>query len=355
MLTKAVETLTRGGTLKLADGDYYIDAFPYEGNTAVLFGYNEGRARTVNVVGGTENKSYNTRFGVGIHVTEKAVSAMEPKDTYRLFCGTAKKPKAPGVFFKYTFVNNVNFRDIQILFHDASKPWRGIDGSCFGNMQLDMVGVYTEQYFNDRFLHKKPATPAKGSMGVVSCRGANDEASRVGYDFVNVGGMHTGFLFQGVDHLVLKACTASRCCYGYRATTGTPKTMTWINCCDEGNTYLPFLGGKGHLTAIDFNIERFNADYIPDGPDGDGCAAKEERPGSWHGYISYTKQGKAFGVNRFWAKGSGHNFRTVNLDHSMTSRPEHPEYLETYFDKATNKTLTWNGEMWVDAMGNRVD
>ena len=45
VLTRAIETLTRGGTLKLADGDYYIDAFPYEGNTAVLFGYNEGRAR----------------------------------------------------------------------------------------------------------------------------------------------------------------------------------------------------------------------------------------------------------------------------------------------------------------------
>ena len=39
----------------------------------------------------------------------------------------------------------------------------------------------------------------------------------------------------------------------------------------------------------------------------------------------------------------------------MTSRPEYPEYLETYFDKTTNKTLTWNGEMWVDAMGDRVD
>ena len=357
VLTKAVETLTRGGTLKLADGDYWIDAFPNEGNTAVLFGYNEGRARTINVVGGTENKSYNTRFGVGIHVTEKAVSAMDPKDTYRLFCGTAKKPKAPGAFFKYTFVNNVNFRDIQILFYDASKPWRGIDGSCFGNMHIDMVGVYTEQYFNDRFLHKKPATPAKGSIGVVSCRGSNDEASRVGYDFVNVGGMHTGFLFQGVDHLVLKACTAARCCYGYRATTGTPKTMTWLNCCDEGNTHLPYFGSDGgHLTAIDFNIESFNVAYISDDPDGEKeHAAVEAKPGSWHGYISYTMQGKAFGVNRFWADGSGHNFRTVNLDHPMTSRPEHPEYLETYFDKATNKTLTWNGEMWVDAMGNRVD
>lgn len=34
---------------------------------------------------------------------------------------------------------------------------------------------------------------------------------------------------------------------------------------------------------------------------------------------------------------------------------EHPEYLETYFDKKTNKTLTWNGKMWIDAMGNPAD
>ena len=131
--------------------------------------------------------------------------------------------------------------------------------------------------------------------------------------------------------------------------------MTWINCCDEGNTHLPFFGGKGHLTAIDFNIERFNAAYIPDSPDGGGTAARENKPGSWHGYISYTMQGKAFNLKRFWAEGSGIEFRTVNLDHSLTSRSEHPEYLETYFDKKTNKTLTWNGKMWVDAMGNPAD
>ena len=357
VLNKAIELLVRGGTVKLADGDYYIDAFPHEGNTAVLFGYNEGRARTINIVGGTENKSYNTRFGVGIHVTKAAIDAMDPeKGPYRVFCGTAKKPKAPGVFFKFTYVNNVNFRDFYLLFHDASKPWRGIDGSCFGNMQLDMVGVYTENYFQDRFLHVRPAKPGKGSIGVVSCRVSNDEASRIGYNFVNVGGMHTGFLFQGVDHLVLKQCTAARCCYGYR-TCGYRggKTMTWLNCCDEGNTHLPYFGSEGgHLTAIDFNIERITADTIPESPDGPGSAAKEAKPGAWHGYISYTMQGKAFGLRRFWENGSGINFRTENQDHSRIARPQFPEYLETYFDKNTNKTLTWNGENWVDAMGNVV-
>lgn len=355
VLNKAIELLTRGGTLRLADGDYYIDAFANEGNTAVTFGFNGGRARTINVVGGTENKSYNTRFGVGIHVTKKAMDSMDQNGTYSVFCGTAKKPRARGVFFVFTFVNNVNFRDIYILFSDASKPVRGIDGSCFGNMQLEMVGVYTERYFNDRFLHEKPATPARGSIGVVSCRSSNDEGSRIGYDFVNVGGMHTGFLFQGVDHLVLRSCTAARCCYGYRTVKEGYKTMTWINCCDEGNTHLPFFGGLGHLTAIDFNIERFNAAYIPDSPDGGGTAAMEKKPGAWHGFVSYTMQGCAFGLHRFWQDGHGLNFRTENLDHSRSERPKWPEYLETYFDKRTNKTLTWNGAMWVDAIGNKVE
>ena len=41
--------------------------------------------------------------------------------------------------------------------------------------------------------------------------------------------------------------------------------------------------------------------------------------------------------------------------HVDDGRAGHPEYLETYFDKKTNKTLTWNGKMWVDAMGNPAD
>ena len=355
IISRAVELLERGGTLKLADGDYYVDSFPYEGNTAIFFGYNNGQARTINVVGGTENKSYNTRFGVAIHVTGRAFAAMADGGTYRVFKGAERKPKAPGDFFTYTHVNNVNFRDIYILFHDASKPLRGIDGTGFGNMYLCMVGIYTERYFKDRFMHEKPAMPVRGSIGVVSVPGSNDEASRVGYDYVNVGGLHTGFLFQGADHLVLKCCSAARCCYGYRTVSGSPKTMTWINCCDEGNTHLPYFEGKGHLTAIDFNIERFNAAYIPDSPDATGPHAAEKEIGNWHGFISYTLQGRAFGLERFWKDGHGINFKTKNLDHSLSERPANPEYLETYFDKFTNKTITWNGREWVDAMGKVVE
>ena len=82
--------------------------------------------------------------------------------------------------------------------------------------------------------------------------------------------------------------------------------------------------------------------------------ATEAIPGAWHGFLGYTLQGEAFGLTNFWKKGHGKNFTTVNLLTDRTKRPLHPEYLETFFDVATNKTLTYNGEIWVDAMGNEM-
>ena len=95
-----------------------------------------------------------------------------------------------------------------------------------------------------------------------------------------------------------------------------------INCCDEGCAHLPHFRGRGHLTAIDFNIERFNAAFIPDDPEGnDECAATEETPGGWRGYISYTLQGAAYGLGsgnfkpgRFWREGHGRNIKTIDLN-----------------------------------------
>ena len=324
----AIKRLSRGGTVRLADGDYYFDGFDQEGGSAVCFGYNDGSARTITLTGTTENKSYNTRHGVTIHVTKAAMDRMETNGTYRVFYGTARRPKAPGDFYTMTHVNNVNFSNFYLYFADASKPLRGIDGSNFGQMYIDLVGVYTEHYFEDRFLHLKPATPCRGSVGIWSVPGSNDEMSRIGYDFVNVGGLHTGFYFNEIDHLVMRSCTAARCCFGYRF-CGGPKTLTMLNCCDEGNAHLPRFEGRGHMTAIDFNIERFNAAYIPDSPDAEiGPYATEENPGAWSGYISYTLQGRAFGFtsqdswspSRFWCEGHGGNFQMHDLNEHRGGR-----------------------------------
>ena len=366
LINKAVAMLTRGGTIQLLDGDYYIDSFPGEGNSAICFGYNDGNARVINFIGDTENKSYNTRYGVTLHVTKKAMEQMDPAQTYRAFYGTVKRPEAPGVFYRMTHINNVNFKNFYLYFHDASKPFIGIDASGFGSSRVEQVGVYTEEYFNDRFLHRKPATPCKNSIAFLSCHGSNDEMARIGYDTASAGGMYIGFMLDGVDHLIMNTCTTARCCYGYYL-TGTAKTLTMVNCADEGNTHLPHFaaapetfhnpgGGNRQLTCVDLCIERFKEEYIPDDPEGNTEPfATEEHPGDWGGYISFTLQGRAFGVNHFWRDGDGRNVVTVNQKNLRLIRSEHPEFLETFFDTATNKTLTWNGSHWVDAMGNICD
>ena len=328
VINAALSLLTRGGTLRLADGDYYIDSFENEGNSAVYAGYNNGNARAITVTGTTENKSYNTRFGVTLHVTKGAMDAMKSGETYRVFFGASRKPEAKGDFFTYTHVNNMVFRNFYIYFDNASKNLIGIDGRNYGSMELDLIGIFQKDYFHSRFMHEgAPSIPCDGTVGVYSVPSSNDEMARNRYNEVNVGGLYRGFVFEGVDHLVMTGCSTARCVYGYWFVWGTPKTLTLINCCDEGNTYLPYFGKKGHVTMIDFNIERFNAKFIPTdcrGASGEH-GAREEIPGSWRGFISYTLQGAAYGLaaeggwnayapGRFWRKGDGKNIKTVDLN-----------------------------------------
>lgn len=322
VINAAIRRLEHGGTVRLSDGDYYVDAFEQEGNSAINFGYNDGRARVTSIVGTTENKAYNTAYGATIHVTERAMSGMGtgPHDRYRLFYGCARKPPAPGAFFTYTHVNNANFANFYVKFHDASKPVIAFDGRLFGSMSLKLIGVYTEKYFRNRFLHEPVETPHVNSVGVYSVPSSNDEQARIRYDTCSVGGLHTGFVAEGVDHLIMQTCTAARCVVGYVFRGDCWKTLTMLNCADEGNAMLPQFYGRGHLTCIDFCIERFNEAYIPRPPAGEDLVlgAFEEDDGAWRGFISYTFQGEGYGVMRervgFWAKGSGRNFRTVDLN-----------------------------------------
>ena len=355
VLSGQIALLTRGGTLLLLDGDYYIDSFPFEDNTAVYFGYNDGNARAVKVMGDTENKGYNTRCGAVIHVTEKALRSLPDGAEGRVFVGTKQRPEAEGVYYTYTYVNNLSIENLLVLLWDASRPVIGIDLFYFGSGYLKLTGVFTESYFDDRYLHKKPLAPAKGCIGIRSTHGANDGMASIGFDTVYAGGVYTGFRIMGMDHLIMSGCGTCRCCIGYEFAHSC-KTLTMINCCDEGNTHLPRFYGMGQLTCLDFNIERFNENYIPDDlwTDGEPGAA-EQYPGMWHGSIGYTLEGEAYGLHTFWKKGHGSGMKTVNLYHDGLKRPEYPEFLEEYFDRAKNIKYIWNGEYWVDPMGNRCE
>ena len=350
VIKAAVNALTYGGTIILLDGIYYIDSFPY-GNVAVETPYN-GYARTINIIGSTENKSYLSEYGVVLKVTDTAISKMDDVTVYTVF----KSPDTKVTIGDWqAYPNNVNFENLYIYLNDVSKKIGGIDGSSWGSMHLKQVGVYYENYFYERFNHLKPKTPTKGSFGIISTFGANDEMARIGMDTVNVGGLYIGIRLLGSEKLILNSCTVARCCYGYVFET-EDKTLTLINCADEGNTHLPRFNAYGHITCTDFAIERLSLANIPDDPEGNTeLYATEETASSWHGFMSYVI-GDGIGINTFWKNGHGKNVKTINLKHNLsgTVKPIYPEYLEKFFDISTNKLLTWNGSNWVDGLGNVI-
>ena len=297
VINKAIESLKYGGTIQLLDGNYYIDAFEQEGNSAILFGFNEGRARTITICGTTENKSYNSQYGACIRVTQKAMDAMDPEQTYRVFYGTPQKPVDPDTgknnwkdnYFAYTYINCANFENFLLFFANAGKKLIGLDCSKLGNCEINLVGIYTEKHFEERYLHLPASTPAEGCIGIISPRRSNDDTSRLAFNTVCIGGLYIGIKTNAIDHLIMYNCSVARCTIGYWFDGPGAKTLTMLNCADEGNTHLPRFTGTGHLTCIDFNIERFTAESIPlDPTDNPEHRALEEVPGGWHGFISFT-------------------------------------------------------------------
>ncbi len=306
----AVDALPYGGTIQFLDGNYYIDSFDANGYAVTIKA--SGYARTLTLKGKTENKSYASHYGCVIHVTANAYANLSDSGNYIVF---GSLPTATFEVYGYPcFANNVNFENMYIMLYNSQKPVVGIYGQNFGSLYCKQVGIYSEQYFYDRFAHVKPATPVVGCIGVISVASSNDEMARIGYDCLNVGGLHTGIQIKNADHIIMKTCTTARCVVGYDFIGNCPKTLTSINCADEGNTHLPKFSNVGHLTMIDFNIERFDDAYIPDDPSGDTVrGATETQNGGWKGFISYTMQNNAYTIPKFFESGSGSGFTVVNL------------------------------------------
>lgn len=353
MFNNAITALVYGGTIKLLDGDYYIDSFPYNNNSAVYF-ENNGYARTINFEGSTENKSFLSDYGVSIHVTQTAFDSTIAGNNYNVFIGS---DTTLPIGQWHGLPNNVNFKNFYLFFDTSQKQMVGINGQNFGSMYIEQIGVYSKSYFNDRFDRHKPVTPAINSIGVISVGSANDEMARIGMDTVNVGGVGTGIIVARAEHLILKNCTVSRSVIGYQFTGDSDKPLTLINNADEGNTHLPQFKGRGLITAIDFSIERLAGDVIPDDPTGNtNPYAAEVTPGLWKGTFDYNIQGSALGIHNFWSPESGKNIKTrnINSDKYGTANPTNPDYLQEFFRTDLNKKVTYNGTGWYDAAGNVV-
>lgn len=348
----AIKTLVYGGTIKLFDGEYYIDSFNKDTYAAVYF-ENNGQARTINFEGSTENKSNLSRYGVSIHVTQKAFDKMPTGRTCNVFLGS---DKTITIGQWWGFSVNVNFKNFYLFLATSTIPCVGINSQYFGSSFAKQVGIYSEDYFNDRFDRHKPVTPSIDSIGIVSVNDANDEMARIGMDTVNVGGLGIGIIVARAEHLILKNCTVSRSVIGYAFYGDSMKPLTLINNADEGNRHLPLFRGSGLITSIDFSIERFDETVIPDDPRGDiDPFAKEIAPDSWKGSFEYNIQGSALGVNRFWKDGSGKNIKTTKIGSPKQGviNPSNPDFLQEFYRTDLKKKIIYDG-VWYDNSGNIV-
>ena len=354
VIQQAITALVYGGTIKLLDGDYYIDSFSQHNNSAIFFD-NNGYARVINFEGSTENKSFLSDYGVSLHVTKTAFDSMVSGKNYNVFIGSETYIPI-GKWQGYP--NNVNFKNFYLFFDTSTKPLTGINGKYFGSMYLEQVGVYSKTYFNDRFSRIKPVTPSINSIGVISVANANDEMARIGMDTVNVGGLGTGIIVARAEHLILKNCTVSRSVIGYQFVGDSDKPLTLINNADEGNTHLPQFKGRGLITSIDFSIERLSADVIPDDSTGNtNPYAAEVTPGLWKGTFDYNIQGSALGVTSFWSPESGKNIKTrkISAPKFGNSNPTNPDFLQEFYRTDLNKKVIYDGTVWRDIIGNIIN
>lgn len=413
----AINSLRYGGTVQLFDGQYNIDAFPTtldltsqhgvichvailltaleDGDSAT----DDRLARTIKIVGTTENRIAGSLYGVHIHVTDTAIENMNDTDEYTCFMGSAQNPL--GDADSWAFLTSACFENFVLFIGDAQKKIVGFNCIFFTGCQMKKIYVQTEHYREWRMSHVRNSengiptsdgierAPVLGSVGIIMQKGGN-HAANCGMDTVFCNGMYYGFVFSNrtivfgnttkytvkdsVDHLIMTNCGSCRCVYGYYFQHGTSKTLTLINCLEEGCAHLPRFEGYGHITAIDFNVERLNRDHYPI----DLSVYDSENPSSyapefyateiiqqntndgWIGTIEYTLEhwsGADSGNagEHFWKNdGSGKGIRTRNLnaDHTGYSQPHCGEYLERYFDTVNNVMVTYNGSSWVDENGN---
>lgn len=239
----------------------------------------------------------------------------------------------------------------------------GVNCEYAYNMQLKGVHCGLTEYAGD------PQEPnGKIINSIIDCIGIRtlygyNWGSGYHIDDCNVRGWGLGFDISG-EHLIMQNACARFVNTGFRFGHFGDDTMmshpnTLINCCEEWLLHGMVLEGNGlgqSLNIIDFNIE----DMTNNGW-GRQTYAKESKPGSYHGTLTYTTTRNSYknAPHKFWEDRSGINVLTRDLNDKFSGtteeRPQSPQNNQQYFDTTLNKMLYYINGNWVDAMGEVIN
>lgn len=278
--------------------------------------------------------------------------------------------------------------NMRVFAPDALHAYRCIDLRRVDRVvmkSVSMVGmgdrVFAGDHYpwTDRRFGPLPV-PVIDAIGLTMTDGSNLAVST--FDNVFANGFGQG-IQAGGEHVVCTECGATFGLYGwtfgnYEFSCGFNHPITLINCLDEQNVNLPLFAdcgdhdGKGNLihgrqevTMISFNCERVLG-HTPGKKVGDDM--RETKPGTWCGYIGFTRQPDWCAINSvdlpIWKEdGSGSGFRTENMCHkricsSAERRSYYPQLAQQIFDTDLKKLVICidvKNRVWVDAHGNKVD
>lgn len=317
IIQNAIDSLSsKGGTVYLATGDYYLDTWQYvSGSIKNALSIKSGTQRAVKISGMSfpmrKNNSHDLTNTAILRLTSTAISALSGSETRVSVIGYGGSSRT---YPAYT----LNVENIGITFADNQHPIIAVDGKFFSAMLVKNVfcGIDTVNY-----------TGTDGAVdydypieNCIAIRGLEGSNFGAGYRISNcfVWGFGTAYLLNG-EHLIAEQLGCRFCNYsykfGYDHTIGTMvHDNTLINCCHEFCSRFPaFYGSNSKLQAI--NFYDYNAEDDSSSQFKTIARATEETQGAYRGRVYYTCAGTgsfANNNNEFFASGSGANFEVKN-------------------------------------------
>ena len=257
----------------------------------------------------------------------------------------------------------LSIENVAINIPAPQKKIIGVNCEYAYNMQLKGVHCGLTEYAGDpQEPNGKIINSNIDCIGIRTLYGYN-WGSGYHIDDCNVRGWGLGFDISG-EHLIMQNACARFVNTGFRfghfgddAMMSHPNTL--INCCEEWLLHGMVLEGNGlgqSLNIVDFNIEDMTSNGW-----GRKTYAKETKPGSYHGTLTYTTTRDSYknAPHKFWEDGSGINVLTRDLNDKFSgtteNRPQSPQNNQQYFDTTLNKMLYYINGNWVDAMGTVVN
>ncbi len=334
-LQQAIDAVGTGGTVYLAAGNYFIDAFhkaahgpDYAVKTRRLDVSTKLRLQgTVRANGGVidydapDMRGKAKVTGTNLVVTQECYDALPDAGSFAVIRGDDQ-----GGDFWDVMAQELTVNDLTISLPDNQKNIICIDGYALGALNVDDVRLGTRIFNRSMDPAQTMRVGVDGCIGIRGLQGSNNGSETILRSIYAIG-LGVGFALSG-EHLVCIQLGAIGNKYGYTFNNFTPEGGVWchpitlINCCDEVSANYPYFGPNPYgqnVDLVNFNMEHYTTMFSLGGD-----YAREAVPGQWGGNIDYDIQdweadvwNQPFPGNspyrRFWAgDGSGARFTSKN-------------------------------------------